>query len=153
VYPMLGGGGGRPKDMYTRRVEVALGKKTKFEIDATPGPITLAVSVKTDKGTPLSMAQLITVQATVNPQTVAELRDGTNMPFGDAIMPIYVRGISDGAATIEGMKPGAHTLCVLLGDPRMDASTLKFKCTPVKLTPAVKQTAAVVVPAAWLESK
>ena len=153
TYPMLGGGGGRPKDMYTRRVEVALGAKTKVEIDATPGPITLTVSAKTDKGTPIAMAQLITIQATINPQTIAELRDGTNMPFGDAIIPIYLRGISEGSATIEGMRPGPHTLCALFSDPRMDPSALKFKCSPVKLTTAAKQTASLVIPSALLEQK
>ena len=152
VYPMLGGGGNRPKDMYARRADVALGKKTKVEIDASPGPITLAISAKTDKGAPLEMAQLIAIQAAINPQTPEELRDGTRMPFGDQIIPIYIRGIQDGAATIEGMRPGVHTLCALIGDPRMPAS-LKFKCTPVKLTAAPKQNASVTVPAAWVDGK
>jgi RNA polymerase sigma factor (sigma-70 family) len=153
VYPMLGGGGGRPKDMYMKRVEVARGAKAKVEIDATPGPITLAVTVKTDKGAPLPMAQLITFQGTVAPQTVEELRDGTNMPFSDQAMPIYLRGINEGAATIEGMRPGPHTLCALFGDPRVVTGALKFKCTQTKLSAAIKQTASLVVPAAWLESK
>jgi hypothetical protein len=39
IYPMLGGGGGRPKDMYTRKVEVTAVARMKVEIDATPGPI------------------------------------------------------------------------------------------------------------------
>ncbi len=153
LYPMLGGGGGRPKDMYVRRVDLVLGKKAKVEIDAAPGAVTLSVAVKTDKGTPVPMAQLIAIQATIDPQTVEELRDGTHMPFSDQVMPIYIRGISEGAATIEGVRPGAHTLCVLFGDPRQDPSALKFKCSPAKLTAAAKQTAAVVVPAAWFESK
>jgi RNA polymerase sigma factor (sigma-70 family) len=152
VYPMVGGGGNRPKDMYMRRVEVALGAKAKVDIDATPGSVTLALSVKTDKGAPVPMAQLIAIQATIDPQTADELRDGTQMPFSAEVLPIYIRGVNDGAATIDGMRPGAHTVCALLGDPRM-TSSLKFKCTPVKLTAAAKQTAAVVVPAAWLESK
>lgn len=153
VYPMLGGGGGRPKDMFTRRVDLALGSKAKVEIDAAPGSVTLAVTARTDKGTPVPMAQLIAIQAAIDPQTVEELRDGTHMPFGDQVMPIYLRGIMEGAATIEGMRAGAHTLCVLLGDPRMDPSALKFRCTPAKLTAAAKQTATVVIPAAWLDAK
>ena len=152
VYPMLGGGGNRPKDMYTRRVDLVLGKKSEITIDATPGTITLAVTVKTDKGAPVPRAQLITIAATINPQSVDELRDGANMPFGDAVVPIYLRGVQDGAAQIEGMKPGPHTLCVVGGDPR-DPATAKMKCTPVKLTNADKQTASVTVPAAWLEAK
>ncbi|HEY5952633.1 MAG TPA: sigma-70 family RNA polymerase sigma factor [Kofleriaceae bacterium] len=153
VYPMLGGGGNRPKDLYTRRVEVALGIKTKIEIDATPGNITLTLAAKTDKGAAVPMAQLIMFQAVVDPQTVAELRDGTRFPFSEQSMPIYLRGINEGTATIDGMHPGAHTACVLFGDPRSDASALKFKCTPVKLTTAAKQTATVVVPASWIDGK
>jgi protocatechuate 3,4-dioxygenase beta subunit len=152
VYPMLGGGGNRPKDMYTRRADLVLGKKTEIAIDATPGPITLSVTVKTDKGTNLPMAQLIAIAATINPASVDELRDGTNMPFGDAIVPIYVRGVQNGAAQIEGMKPGAHTLCVVGGDPR-DPATAKLACAPAKLTTAATQTATVTVPADWLAQK
>jgi len=148
VYPMLGGGGNRPKDMYVRRVEIALGKKTHVDIDATPGPITLTLSVKTDKGAPVAMAQLIALQATIDPQTADELRDGTRMPVGDQVMPMYARGITAGAATIEGMRPGAHTMCAIVGDPRIP-SAMKFKCTPLKLTAATKQTASLVLPATW----
>jgi RNA polymerase sigma factor (sigma-70 family) len=152
VYPMLGGGGGRPKDMYTRKVEVVLGVKAKVEIDATPGPVTLAVSVKTDGGKPIPMAQLVAIQATIEPATLDELRDGTHMPFGAQIVPIYMRGVSEGAATIEGMRAGAHTLCVLLGDPRKDPNA-KFKCTQSKLSGAAKQSASIVIPAALLGAK
>jgi hypothetical protein len=147
---MLGEGGGKPKDMYTRRVDVAPGARTKVTIDATPGSITLAVSVKTDKGAPIEMAQLITMATTIDPQTVEELRDGTNMPFGEQIIPIYLRGVIGGAATIEGMRPGPHTICALIGMPMPDTSSLKFKCTHATLTGAAKQAATLVVPAAWL---
>lgn len=152
IYPMLGGGGGRPKDMYTRRVDLALGTKAHVEIDATPGTVELSVSAKTDKGTPVPMAQLIAIAATINPATVEELRDGTHMPFGDQVMPIYLRGIMAGAATIEGMRAGPHTLCVLVGDPS-GGGLPKFKCTPTKLSAAAKQTASIVVPAAWFDGK
>jgi RNA polymerase sigma factor (sigma-70 family) len=153
VYPMLGGGGGRPKDMYTKKVEVVMGAKAKADIDATPGGVTLTVSAKTDKGAAIPMAQLIAIQAAIDPQTIDELRDGTHMPFGDQVVPIYLRGINEGASTIEGMRAGVHTICVMLGDPRMDMSAIKFKCTQAKLSAAAKQTAAIVVPAAWLGEK
>jgi RNA polymerase sigma-70 factor (ECF subfamily) len=151
VYPMLGGGGNRPKDIYTRRADLVLGKKTEIAIDATPGAITLAVTVKTDKGAPVPMAQLITIAATIDPTSIDELRDGTNMPFGDGVIPIYMRGIQDGAAQIEGMKQGPHTLCVVGGDPR-DPSTAKMKCQQSKLTNADKQAVALTVPAAWIDA-
>ena len=104
VSPIVGGGGGRPKNMYMRRADVTAGAKTKIEIDATPGPITLAVSVKTDKGTPLPGAQLMAVEAAIDPQNVDELRDGTHMPFSDQVLPIYLRGVTAGAAAIDGMR-------------------------------------------------
>jgi large repetitive protein len=152
VYPMLGRGGGNgPGEMYMRRGEVVLGKKMKIEIDATPGPVTLAVSVKTDKGAPLPMGRVGAIQLSINPQTAEELRDGSQMPT-DRLVPMYGRGIQAGAAMIEGMRPGAHTLCAMLGDPRV-ASSVKLKCTQIKVTAAPKQTASLVVPSAWLEGK
>jgi hypothetical protein len=108
--------------------------------------VTLAVTAKTDKGAPLPMAQLLAIQALINPQTIEELRDGTHMPFSDQVIPIYMRGIQDGAASIEGMRPGGHTLCALIGDPRTPRSVTSFKCTHVELTAAPKQNATLVVP-------
>jgi RNA polymerase sigma factor (sigma-70 family) len=150
VYPMLGGGGNGPKDVYLRRTEVALGKTTTIEIDATPGPVTLALSAKTEAGVPLPMAGLLAIQLSINPQTAQELRDGTLLPASDQIIPMNMRRIVGGAATIEGMRPGAHTLCAALGDPRL-VSSLKIKCTQVTLTAAPKQTSTIVVPAAWAD--
>lgn len=150
VYPMLGEGGRGPKDMYARRVDLALGATANIQIDATPGTVTLAIAVKTDKGTPVPGVQLIVFGAAIDPHTVEELRDGTNFPFSDRVIPIYIRGVNAGAATIEGMAAGRHTLCALGGDPR-DPSSLKFRCSPATLTAASKQTATVVVPRAWFE--
>lgn len=141
VYPMIGGGGSRPKDMYTRKVELVLGKTARVDIDATPGAVTLAVSVKTDKGAAVPRAQLLAIAAKLDPKTMEEIRDGSHMPFGDVVVPIHMRGVSDGAATVEGMRPGDYTLCVLLVPEA-------FKCSPTKVTAAAKQTASVVVPEA-----
>jgi hypothetical protein len=129
IYPMLGGGGARPKDMYQRKVEVTAGARTKVAIDATPGPITLSISVKTDRGTPIARAQVVAIQATTNPQTLAELRDGTELPSGETIVPVYLRGVTGGAAEIGGMRPGAHTVCAMLGNPTMS--------TPRRGSPAI----------------
>ncbi len=152
LYPMLGRGGKGPGALYMRRAEVVLGAKTKIEIDATPGPVMLAVSVKTDKGTPLPMGLVGVIQLSINPQTAEELRDGTHIPIGDQIVAMHSGGIREGAGSIEGLRPGTQTLCAMLGDPRI-ASSVKLKCTPVKLTAAAKQTASLVVPDAWLEAK
>ena len=139
VYPMVGGGGSRPKDIFTRRVELVLGKTTHVDIDATPGTVTLNVSVKTEKGAAVPRAQLIALGAKIDPKTIDELRDGTHVPFGDVELPIYMRGVADGATTVEGMRPGDYTLCVLLGPET-------FKCSQTKVTAAAKQSASVVTP-------
>lgn len=139
VYPMVGGGGSRPKDMYTRKVELVLGKTTRVDIDATPGSVTLSVSVKTDKGAAIPRAQLIAIAAKLDPKTLDELRDGTHMPFGDVVVPMHMRGVTDGAATIEGMRPGDYTLCVLLGPEA-------FKCAQTKVTAQAKQLVSIVMP-------
>lgn len=149
VYPMLGRGGNGPGDLYMRRTEVVLGAKTSVDIDVTPGPISLAVSVKTDTGAALPKGRVGAIQALLNPQTAEELRDGSQMP-SDRIVPMYGRGVREGAAQIVGVHPGPHTLCAMLGDPRV-ASTVKLKCTQVTLSSAPRQTASLVVPAAWLQ--
>ncbi|MDQ3301660.1 MAG: carboxypeptidase-like regulatory domain-containing protein, partial [Myxococcota bacterium] len=153
VFPMLGGGGGRPKDMYMRKVEVMLGKRAHVDIDTTLGPITLAINIKTDRGTSVPMAQVLAIQATLDPHSLEELRDGSHMPFGEAVIPIYIRGAMGGATEIQGVRAGPHTICAMLGDPRADPASLKFKCTPAKLGAAAKQSVTVVVPAAWIEAK
>jgi hypothetical protein len=146
VYPMLGRGGNSPGSMYMRRAEVVLGTKTKIEIDATPGPVTLAVPVKTETGAPVPRARVGAIQALIDPQTAEELRDGTYMPT-DRIVPMY-----GGGTSIEGMRPGAYTLCAMLGDARV-ASSVKLQCKHVTVTAAAKQTASLVVPDAWLDGK
>ncbi|HEY5945526.1 MAG TPA: carboxypeptidase regulatory-like domain-containing protein, partial [Kofleriaceae bacterium] len=153
VYPMLGGKGNGPMNNYLRRVEVVLGTKANVEIDTTPGAVALAVSVKTEKGAPLPMAGLIAIQLSFNPQTVEELRDGTQMPVGDQIIAMYGGRVQAGAAEIKAMRPGAYTLCTFLGDPRVASSVKKLTCTQLKLTAGAKQTASLVVPAAWLEGE
>ena len=95
------------------------------------------------------MAQLMALQAVFDAQTLDELRDGTRMPL-DQVIPMYMRGIVAGAASIEGMRPAAHTVCATLGDPRVPSSA-KLKCIHVTLTAATKQTATIVVPAAWVD--
>lgn len=150
VYPMVGGGGNQPKDMYMRRIDVGLGATTKVEIDATPGPVSLAIAVTTDKGAPVPMAHLLAVGLSIDPQTPDELRDGTLLTAGAQVVPMHMRGIQQGAASIDGMRPGPYTVCAALGDPR-DVSSLKFRCTQVTLTAAATQHASIVLPAAWLE--
>jgi len=131
VYPMFGGGGPKPKDMYIRRVEVTAGVRSKVEIDATPGPLTLTIDVKGAGGTP-AMAQVLVIEAAVDAPTLDDLRDGSRLPFGDAIIPIYLRGAMGGPVEIVGARPGVHTACAIAMGPG-DPNAAPMKCTQVKL--------------------
>jgi len=154
VYPMLGGGGGRPKDMYTRKVEVTLGTRAKIEIDTTPGPVTVSLAVKTDKGGGVPMAGVGMIGATLDVKSVDEMRDYTMLHKGDQVIPIYMRTAMGGTVEIAGVRPGPHTACAIFGNPMaQDPATVKFKCTQVKLTAAAKQAVTITIPAAWLEEK
>ena len=134
VYPMLGGGGNGPKDDVpaSRRGRARQDDDDRDRRDARSSDAR-RLGQDGQAGAPLPMAGLIAIQLSINPQTAEELRDGTLIPSGDQIIPMNMRGIRAGATTIEGMRPGAHTLCAALGDPRV-VSSLKIKCTQVTLT-------------------
>ena len=146
IHSMMGGGGNRPKDMYVRRVEVALGARARVDIDASPGPITLGVTVKTNAGA-VGMAQVIAIQAAIDPATMEDLRDGSRLPLGDHVVPMYLRGAMSGTAEIAGMRPGIHTVCALpMGGDVDDPSKAPMKCSQIKLDAATpKRTLDVVV--------
>ena len=149
VYPMIGGGGNRPKDMYIRKVTVAVGTRSKVTIDATPGPVTVMVSVKTTGGTKAPMAQLFMIQATIAPHTVSELRSIDQLDaFGDDPIPMHMRSAMGGPAEFIGVRPGQYTVCAIavFGPPPDDPDTLPIKCMPAKIGAATKQTVDVVVP-------
>ncbi len=149
VYPMLGPGGKMPGGLYMRRVDVVLGARTTFEIDATPGPVTLTVSVRTEKGAALPWGQVGAVQLAIDPHTAEEMRDGTQLPT-DRLVPMQMAGILAGAGSIAGLRPGMQTVCAMIGDPRV-ASSVKITCKQMTLTAAAKQTASIVVPASWTD--
>ena len=73
---------------------------------------------------------------------------GSYLPVGDHLTSMYAGGVRDGAGAISGMRPGAQTLCAMIGDPRI-ASTVKLECIQLTLTAAANQTASIVVPTAW----
>ena len=149
VYPMIGGGGNRPKDMYIRSVTIAVGARAKVTIDATPGPVTLTINVKTTAGTKVPMAQLFVIQATIAPHTVSELRSIDQLDaFGADPIPMHMRSAMGGAAEITGVRSGQYTVCAIpvFGPPPDDPDTLAIKCVPAKIGAATKQTVDVVVP-------
>ena len=147
VYPMLGGGGNRPKDMYVRRVEVVVGARAHVDVDTSPGAGALAVRIKTDGGAAPPMAQVVAVGAAIAPRTPEELRDGSLIPFGDQVIPIYLRGASGGAVELEGLRPGPHTVCAVTGiGPFADPASMSMTCAQTKLGGG-KQTVTITVPA------
>ena len=153
VYPIIGGGGMRPKDMYIVKVEVALGTRAHVAIDTTPGPATISVTIKTEAGTAVPMAQVFLIQAVIQPKTSGDLRDLDQLGvFSDAPTPLYIRGATAGAAAIDNVRAGHHTLCVmpLSGPPDPSAGPQPIKCQPLEVGPAAKQSVTVTVPATML---
>jgi len=111
VYPMFGGGGPRPKDMYTRRAIVVTRKHDKIDIDATPDTLALTVNVKGPAGA-AAMAQVIVVEAAVDPVNLEDLRDSAGMPFSETVIPIYMRRSRRGHGDATGY---SHRLCGVEG--------------------------------------
>ncbi len=145
VYPMFGGGGNKPKDIYTRRVEVVTGTRSKIQIDATPGTMALNVSVKGADGQP-AMAQVIVVEAAVNVSSIEELRDGSGIQFGDKEIPIYMRGHMGGPAEIVTARPGTHTACAMGFPTDGDMTKAPLKCAQVKLEAGPKRSMELTLP-------
>jgi hypothetical protein len=152
IYPMLGGGGGRPRDMYTRRVEVTPGKRASVEIDATPGTIMVSLVIKTDKGDNVPMASVGMVGAAVDVKSVDDMRNYTMLHKGDQVIPIYMRTAMGGTAEVAGVRPGPHTACAIFGNlMTSDPATVKFKCTQIKIGAGAKQTVTITIPAGFLD--
>jgi hypothetical protein len=162
VYPMIGGGGGKPKDMVVRAARIEAGGRASLAIEATPGPGTLTVKVVTEEdGQAVAMAPVVVVQAKVDAPNLERLRDGSWIPpellaGGTAVM--YMRMISFGAPVeITGVRTGAHTACAMplpIGDnPALartyaDDPSLPMKCVAIDVT-AAAQTVEIRVPKAW----
>jgi hypothetical protein len=97
------------------------------------------------------MAGIFAVQAALDVTSLDGMREYTMMHKGDEVIPLYMRQAMGGTVQIEGLRTGTHTICAIFGNPMTaDPATIKFKCTQAKLAGA-KQTATVVVPAAWFE--
>src|SRR5262249_22895293 len=102
-------------------------------------------SVKTDGRDPVLMCGIGAIALSIDAQTAEELRDGTHLPT-DRVVDMRSGVARLGSGSLTGLHPGPHTVCAMVGDPRV-ASSLKLACT--RLVLASNQTAALVVPAAW----
>lgn len=159
VSAMVGGGGPRPKDMFMRRVEIVAGERATATIDTTPGPAAVEVTVVTDAGAPVALAQVLGVPATVDATSVAMMREMTWMPTDPtAVLPISLRSAMSAPVTIEGARVGPYTVCAVPFPVRSpadamamaeDAETLPMKCAHTRLEAATPAKVTVTVPAAW----
>src|SRR5690606_30010686 len=61
AYPMIGGGGPRPKDMYLLPARIAPGETTRHDINYETGALELAVRVTTDDNTPVAAAAVFLI--------------------------------------------------------------------------------------------
>ncbi|MEO8842676.1 MAG: carboxypeptidase-like regulatory domain-containing protein [Kofleriaceae bacterium] len=136
IYPMIGGGGSKPKDMYIVRIDASIGTRTHVDLDATPGTSTVRVTA-TSGGQPLAMGQLFLIGATITPRSLDDLRAIDQLAiFGATAIPVHIRGVIGGAVEVEGVRPGTYTLCI--AGPAL-------ACQPL-VVGSGKQAVAVVVP-------
>lgn len=149
VYPMIGGGGPKPKDMFALRVEVAAQGRTKTTIDATPGTTTVTIDVTTDANKPAPMAMVFLVGMPLDIKTAEQLRDLDQVAIStDAPLPIYMRAAIGGPAEIAGARTGPHTACAM---PPPQSALMEVRCVPVKVAGG-KVAATITVPATWYEA-
>ena len=146
IYPLIGGGGAKPKDMYIVKTTVTAGSRTHLDLDATPGPATLSVTA-TQNGSPLAMGQLFLIEATVAARTLEDLRALDQLDiFSAGAIPFHIRGVMGGSVDVEGVRPGDYTLCVaaFAGRPPDDLTQVPTACQPVVMGTG-KQTVALVL--------
>ena len=147
VYPMIGGGGPRPKDMFMRRATVVAGERTEVDIAIASGAATLEVAVNTASGEPVEAAQVFVAGAVIDVATMSALRSGNWLSVGatQGPVPVYMRTAIGAPARIEAMVPGRYTACavVLPMNPNNPVaamrlmeimSSLPVTCVPVELT-------------------
>jgi hypothetical protein len=169
LYPMIGGGGPRPKDMYFRAVEVEAGQRAHADVAITTGPANLEVSVATEAGDPVAAAQIFVAGIAVDAPNLSMLRDGHWLTLvqaaADQPIPVYMRTAVGAPATVEGMRPGTCTACAvpLPMNPNNPVAArqlqetmeqLPMKCVSVEVTadpPANR--VEIRVPAEWTQPK
>jgi hypothetical protein len=149
VYPMIGGGGPRPKDMYALRVEVAPLGRTKTTIDATPGTSTVTIDVVTEDGKPAPMAMVFLVGMALDIKTAEQLRDLDQVAINTKDpLPIHMRGAMGGPAEVTTARAGAHSACAM---PPPQSALMEVRCVAVKVA-GPKVSAKITVPAKWYAS-
>lgn len=163
VYPMLGGGGPRPKDMYVQAASIRAGQRTTVDVAATSGSAELEVSGVTDEGGPVALAQVFAFDIPgISAPTAESMRDGSWLAHrgGDGPVAFYLRTIMAGApAAMARLKEGIYSVCIvpIPVDPEDMAGMqramskmeeLPMKCQDARVTGA-RSKVTIRVPAAW----
>lgn len=161
VYPMIGGGGPRPKDMFAREANVVAGQTAKVDVAIKTGSVSLEIAVTADRK-PVVMAQVLLLQADVSAASMEVIRDGTMLVgrASDAPLGFYIRIAMGGPTQVDKLVPDTYTACAvafpvkdMAGAMKMRdrAEQLPMKCTKVvvKAQPAA-QKVTVEVPAEWV---
>ncbi len=149
VYPMIGGGGPRPKDMYALRVEVAPLGRTKTTIDATPGTSTVTIDVKTEDGKPAPMAMVFLVRKALDIKTMDQLRDLDQVAISTSEpLAIHMRGAMNGPAEVTTARLGEHSACAM---PPPTSPLVDVRCVAVKVS-GPRAAATITVPSTWYAS-
>ncbi len=160
VMAMIGSGGGRPKDMHLRAVDVVAGARGRADIEVPVGTGSLGISAVADDGSPVMAASVALLSMVVDAPNMEVLRE-MGVPEGLESGSMYVRMAMGGRpAMFEALQPGRYSTCVvpIPADPNDPQSMqrigpmmerLPMECQPVDVTAAAGQSAAVTVPAAW----
>ncbi|HUH00726.1 MAG TPA: sigma-70 family RNA polymerase sigma factor [Kofleriaceae bacterium] len=160
VYPMIGGGGPRPKDMFAREANITAGKTTRADVAITTGPISLEVVVTANRK-PVVMAQVLLLQADVSASSMEVIRDGTMLigRASEAPLGFYMRIAMGEAARVDKLVPDTYTACAvpfpvqdMAGAMKMRerAEQLPMKCNKVvvQAQPPTQQVT-IEVPVEW----
>jgi hypothetical protein len=168
VYPMIGGGGPRPKDMYVLPVTIKAGETVTRDIEFKTGPVELAVQVTTDDATPVAAAAVFLFGIEIDVPNAPALRDGRWVdawiranPGNTEPVEMFMRQAMGGATTIANLHPKTYSACVIpapvkpgdmAGMMKMadKLEELPLKCQTVKVAASPeKQKLEVEVPGAW----
>ncbi len=165
VMVMLGQGGGKPKDMHVRSVQVAAGERSAVDIDVVEGPIEVALEARVEGGGPVAIAQVFLGQGSFAAQqtTFEQMRERKMVGDSGAF---YVRAQMFGQpARVAGLAPGSYSACALAipADPKDQnamqrmferSDLLPLRCVDVgRLDALPKEPIVISVPADWVAPK
>ncbi len=116
VYPMIGGGGNRPKDMHIKTVVIRSGESAQRDIEAHSGTAQLSVEVVDADGKPASAHVLAFASqyAPDAPRVIDSFLDGSwlrGLNLADEAVSVYFRQATGEATLIEKLVPGRYTAC------------------------------------------